>query len=1005
MSSVSSLAAWSSQSLVKAQLPIYPPPGLAIIPQNGALKAVWSVPTTSTPTYQLEQSPFPDGSWSSGINLTDGGTSQRITSSNPSKYIDYTTGAEFACALSTEGRVACWGDNSSGQLGIGPTPTKSNTSAFTDSANALADRKVVEIGAGSNHVCAITSEDELFCWGANGSGQLGPGITGSQSRPAKVTLTALPSGTQLKRVTGGLDFTCVLTAANEIYCWGGNSFGQLGVNSTASSVATPTVVNTSTALLGKTIAQIVARESFACALATDGTAACWGDNDNGQVGNKSSTTLFREPQALFTGTPSFTSIALGSNHACGLAATTVWCWGDNQQGQLGNGTTNDSRYPLQVSSTADLAGAVTTPPTTRLSSLALGANASCVSVVRLNGSNFDFVRLDCWGSDTYSLMRGGGSKVSPTTIQTYNVWAYVDLNPVFMMNYTVCVPTTGYWGTLCHGRGDLGELGDGSYTTTITNPTGGNLPTSCDAAAVVSPDFYCSLVPGRTYYYRVKYTLNGVTQASAWVPGVPLDRQPSTLTATSGYSSIPNSWTVADGAVTNPVPTYTIRRSTSADGSSPTTIYTGTALTYTDTSAPTSTNWTDVSVGESVACGVTAGRAYCWGNNRFNGLGTGQSTTSNASSPVLVAGLSSETVTGVAVGSDDIACAVTSTKKAYCWGNAFAAYGSGATSASATAVPAFTSQSGKITRIDAGDQFACVLNDTGKVWCAGRNDFGQVGNGSLSGTPVSTATQVEPSGTLGSLTVTKLSVGASQSCVVIGATAIARCWGKNDVGQLGNNSTTSTGSTVAVSGLTTVAEVSAGGLASCARKNDSTIWCWGNNSFGQLGNGTTTSSLIPVKVKSGGTGDAVTGFSQLAQSPSGRYMCGAAGLMACWGNNDSGQFGLASGGTSSVNSSPVTSAFYYSSVAVFGNTFGCFLPLTNEVYAGNIRCSGALTTPATNAGIGTGSASATTPTFVTATEIYVYYYNVTYNIGSPTADIASTTWVRAAFVTPTQKTR
>jgi alpha-tubulin suppressor-like RCC1 family protein len=244
-------------------------------------------------------------------------------------------GWEVSCGT-LRGGAACWGSNRSGQLG---SLTKTD---------ALAPVPVVEggsfvrIATHGTHSCALADrEHTVWCWGAGWTGQRGTGTLAS-GQPAPVASTLA-----FRAVDVGWLFTCGIGEDGIVRCWGSNRDGELGCGSAPDSCTWADGSRYPCALLPVPVAAAVrfdtlaAGTSHACALATDGTAFCWGRNDAGQLGIGST-----EPVAIPTavaGPGPFAMVSAGDRHTCALDADGVaWCWGNNDQGALGRGTTGET---------------------------------------------------------------------------------------------------------------------------------------------------------------------------------------------------------------------------------------------------------------------------------------------------------------------------------------------------------------------------------------------------------------------------------------------------------------------------------------------------------------------------------------------------------------------------------------------------------------------------------------------------------------------------------------
>ena len=296
---------------------------------------------------------------------------------------------------------------------------------------------------------------------------------------------------------------------------------------------------------------------------------------------------------------------------------------------------------------------------------------------------------------------------------------------------------------------------------------------------------------------------------------------------------------------------------------------------------PASTAWnfipTKVASGYFHVCALTSvGGVKCWGYNNDGELGNGANTTSSA--PVDVTGLTSG-VTNIAVGYYT-SCALLSTGAVKCWGyGANGALGNGTTTSSNVPVQVTGLASG-VASITAGNNSACVVTTGGGAKCWGLNNSGQLGNNSTK----LTSTPVDVSGLTSG--VASISTNGNESCAVTTGGG-AKCWGLNANGQLGNNSTTQSLVPVDVTGLTSgVASISVGGTFSCALTTGGGAKCWGVNNSGQLGNGNNTQQLTAVDV----TG-LTSGVASLSSGNANVCALTTGGGAKCWGYAQYGQNG------------------------------------------------------------------------------------------------------------------
>jgi alpha-tubulin suppressor-like RCC1 family protein len=285
-------------------------------------------------------------------NTTAGGptpvavTVPTVPSPGTPTFTEISAGTDNTCAVATTGFAYCWGNNTAGKLGCSTTvnPACPSTSTYTslpvavDTSGALNNETVTQITAGDTHTCALDSAGNAYCWGSNANGQLGCGTTCGASSNVPVAVSA-PPGTKWAQITAGSSFTCALTTDGNAYCWGLGATGQLG-NGTTTSSYVPVAVSTGAGTelpAGTVLTQISSGYSSTCAMDTTSHVYCWGLNNNGQLGNGTQVTSDVPVLVIF----GLVTIACSGNAT--LSATTP---GGTASGLLGDVTVTDTR-PLE----------------------------------------------------------------------------------------------------------------------------------------------------------------------------------------------------------------------------------------------------------------------------------------------------------------------------------------------------------------------------------------------------------------------------------------------------------------------------------------------------------------------------------------------------------------------------------------------------------------------------------------------------------------------------------
>jgi DNA-binding beta-propeller fold protein YncE len=234
-------------------------------------------------------------------------------------------------------KLYCWGLNQFGELGLG------NTTQYTTPQQVGAATNWTAISQSGDDACGIAG-GALYCWGHNSEGEVGNGNTTQQTSP--VHIGALTTWTVISQ---GITDTCGI-AGGALYCWGYNQYGELGIGNTIQKT-TPTQVGTDTTWTAISIQNDGSDPGGACGI-DNGKLYCWGQNTYGELG-LGNTTSFKTPQQVGSAT-NWTAVSFGGTDACGIAGGQLYCWGYNNQGEVGVGTQTEYNSPQAVSGLADI---------------------------------------------------------------------------------------------------------------------------------------------------------------------------------------------------------------------------------------------------------------------------------------------------------------------------------------------------------------------------------------------------------------------------------------------------------------------------------------------------------------------------------------------------------------------------------------------------------------------------------------------------------------------------
>jgi alpha-tubulin suppressor-like RCC1 family protein len=346
-------------------------------------------------------------------------------------------GGNHTCAVTTDDRAYCWGENTWGQLG-------DDAPGFARLApvRVLGGLRFRHVSAGFDHTCGVTTDDRAFCWGVNQAGQLGDGT--SASRPTPVAVAA--AGRRFRQVRAGSAHTCALTDSDVAFCWGNNLYNQLGDGTTTNRPLPVRVLG------GLHWSLLNGGNRHTCGVTTENRAYCWGSNmepegTGGQLGD--GTTIDRPRPVAVSGGLLIRQIdaSIGVGHSCAVTtANRAYCWGTGFSGQLGGGTATMELVPVAVAGSR------------RFDHVSTGGNHSCG--VTMAGRGF------CWGWNGVGQVGDGTTMTRMRPVLVGDGLSFVQVSA----GYThTCALTTGGLA-YCWGKNNSGQLGDG---TTTNRPTPG----------------------------------------------------------------------------------------------------------------------------------------------------------------------------------------------------------------------------------------------------------------------------------------------------------------------------------------------------------------------------------------------------------------------------------------------------------------------------------------------------------------------------------------------------
>ena len=378
-----------------------------------------------------------------------------------------------SCAVVAGGKVRCWGENLSGQIGDGTAGTDRHVGTLVLNTDGTQLTGATQVTVGIEFACARLSTKQVRCWGQNGSGQLGDGSTDAATR-AVVVRNSSDSGplTNVTQIDAGGSHVCARRTDGSARCWGVNAFGQLGNDQDTNGSPLPTSVSNVAGTGPLTgVVQVVSGIQHSCARLENEQVRCWGGDFQGQVGNGGGTGEYHRPVAVrqVDGTGNIgnvSSIAAGDHTACAVLGNgQARCWGDGGQGELGEQDDADRQLPVIVEDPgANVISSLDNVALTGVAQVATGGDHTCFRLT--NG------QLRCAGQNTDGQLGTdqAGTGVALPVRNASDTGVLTDVVQVTAGGDHTCA-RLGTGAVFCWGEDASGQVGNGAGLADVELPT------------------------------------------------------------------------------------------------------------------------------------------------------------------------------------------------------------------------------------------------------------------------------------------------------------------------------------------------------------------------------------------------------------------------------------------------------------------------------------------------------------------------------------------------------
>ena len=741
------------------------------------------------------------------------------------------------------------------------------------------------VAAGNDHICVILDDSSVNCWGDNTQGQLGDGTFVDRQTMTPVNFGV---GRTAVSLSAGDSHSCAILDDASLKCWGDNTQGQLGDNTLLNS-NTPVNVD-----LGSDIpVTISAGAKHTCVVLATANLKCWGDNSDGQLGD-GTTNSANTPSFVNLDSNLVLGVSTGKTHTCVIMNNrSLKCWGDNSQGQLGDSTNIDKHIPTTISLGGDPVA------------ISTGDYHTC--------SLLSDATLSCWGDNSQGQLGDGSNGNSNSPIESI----ISGITSISLGNSHTCALDNSYQ-LKCWGDNSFSQLGDGSDSDSNVplgvSFSGGKFPISISSGG----------------HYTCSSINNDLLRC--WGIG---GSEPLAIGVSPTDLSIPR-WSYINSAERD------------LDDDSNLNIFDTHIVSDADGDGfPSESDSDDNNPAIAATCGIGEyGRYYCQqatvgfyvdapgslikipaspGNYVNTNGATAQSPCSIGTFQEL-SGMEKcdDSYPGYYVMSEG------SSTQTACSGGTY-----NPLSGSSSSGDCIGSDAGHsvpiLTDINSGTSHSCAILDDGSIRCWGNNANGQLGDGSRDDRLIPTLVNT-PLGR----NATSLSTGLAHSCAIFDDHSL-RCWGDNSYGQLGDGTLIERilPTSVNLGNGRSAISVSLGQTHTCAILDDNSLKCWGGNANGQLGDESTSDRKSPQSISFGG-------YDVTSVSAGAYHTCALLNdtSINCWGDNWHGQLG---DGSNDKQLTPVSLGDQYQSRSISSGSFHtCAIMINNSLYCWGLNSGGQL---------------------------------------------------------------